>query len=129
VNRENSVLATKLVIVVDDDESVREPMPDLLRGFGYQALAFSSAEELLASGQISEAHCLILDVAMPGMTGPELKQELARRGYDIPVIFITALTDETVLARLAKEGPVACLSKPFSARALRTALAKAIPSS
>jgi FixJ family two-component response regulator len=119
----------KLVIIVDDDESVREPLPDVLRGFGYESLAFGSAEEFLASGRIDEAQCLILDVAMPGMTGPQLKKELERRGYNIPIIFITALTDEKVLSRLAKEGAVACLSKPFSGQQLRAALAQAIPTS
>jgi FixJ family two-component response regulator len=123
------VSTANLVIIVDDDESVTEAIPDLLRGCGYRTLAFGSAEAFLASGRISEGQCLILDVAMPGMTGPQLKRELASRGYDIPVIFITGLTDEEILSRLAKEGAVACLSKPFSGRELRAALAKAIPSS
>ena len=68
-----------LVSVVDDDESVRESLPDLLRQFGFAAEAFSSAESFLASDVIAETSCLILDVAMPGMSGPELQQELIRR--------------------------------------------------
>ena len=78
-----------LLSVVDDDESVRESLPDLLREFGFAARAFPSAEEFLSSGCVDETSCLILDIAMPGMTGPELHQELKRRGQEIPTIFIT----------------------------------------
>lgn len=69
-----------LVSVVDDDESVRESLPDLLRELGFEVEAFSSAEEFLASDSIGQTRCLILDVAMPGMSGPDLQRELARRG-------------------------------------------------
>ena len=79
-----------LVSVVDDDESVRESLPDLLRQFGFAAEAFSSAEAFLASDVVSETSCLLLDVAMPGMSGPELQQELIRRRQEIPIVFITA---------------------------------------
>ena len=91
-----------LLSVVDDDESVRESLPDLLREFGFAARAFSSAEEFLSSGCVDETSCLILDIAMPGMTGPELHQELKRRGQEIPVIFITGQRDETIRARDAQ---------------------------
>lgn len=111
-----------LLCVVDDDESVREALPDLLGEFGYASLAFSSAEEFLASGQVRHADCLILDVAMPGMTGPELHQELKRRGHATPVIFITAHTDPALFPRLIEQGAVACLFKPFSDVALRDAV-------
>ena len=73
-----------LVSVVDDDESVRESLPDLLRELGYSVRAFSSAEEFLASDCVGETRCLILDIAMPGMTGPDLQQELTARGQEIP---------------------------------------------
>ncbi len=73
-----------LVSVVDDDESVRESLPDLLRQFGFAAEAFSSAEAFLESDIVSETSCLILDIAMPGMSGPELQQELIRRRQTIP---------------------------------------------
>ena len=79
-----------MVSVVDDDESVRESLPDLLRQFGFAAQAFSSAEAFLASDVVSETSCLLLDVAMPGMSGPELQQELIRRRQEIPIVFITA---------------------------------------
>jgi FixJ family two-component response regulator len=124
------VTSTKnLVIVVDDDDSLRESLPDMLRELGYEAMAFASGEEFLASGTVAQAHGFILDVAMPGMTGPQLKRELALRGYMLPVIFITALTDKKILSNLLKEGAVARLSKPFSQQELRAALAIAIPTS
>jgi FixJ family two-component response regulator len=111
-----------LVSVVDDDESVRESLPDLLRELGYSVRAFSSAEEFLASDCISETRCLVLDIALPGMTGPDLQQELTIRGQQIPIIFITAQADETVRLRSLEEGAVACLFKPFSDTALFEAL-------
>ena len=107
-----------LIAVVDDDESVRESLPDLLRAFGYDALAFSSAEEFLGSGCADEACCLILDVAMPGMSGPELQRELTRRRYTVPIVFITAHADEMLRPRLIEQGAVECLFKPFADTAL-----------
>jgi len=111
-----------LVSVVDDDESVRESLPDLLRELGYSARAFSSAEEFLASGCLRETRCLILDIAMPGMTGPDLQRELTVRAQDIPIIYITAQADEIVRSRSLELGAVACLFKPFSDTALSEAL-------
>ena len=103
-----------LVSVVDDDESVRESLPDLLREFGFAAQVFSSAEEFLESDYVGQTKCLILDIAMPGMTGPDLKGALTLRGQKIPVIFITANKDETIRPRMLKQGAVECLFKPFS---------------
>jgi len=103
-----------LVSVVDDDESVRESLPDLLSEFGFATQVFSSAEEFLESGYVVQSKCLILDIAMPGMTGPDLKRALAIRGHNIPVIFITANKDETIRPRMLKIGAVECLFKPFS---------------
>jgi FixJ family two-component response regulator len=111
-----------LVSVVDDDESVRESLPDLLREFGYSAKAFSSAEEFLASGYVDKTGCLIADIAMPGMSGPELQSELKRRERRVPIIFITAHGLERVRAKLMEQGAVACLPKPFSDEALLQAL-------
>ena len=88
--------ARRLVSVVDDDESIRESLPDLLREFGFAAQAFASAEEFLASAARDETRCLLLDVAMPGMTGPALQAELARRGDAIPIVFITARADDDI---------------------------------
>ncbi len=89
-----------LVSVVDDDESVRESLPDLLREFGFAARAFSSPEEFLVSDCVGQTRCLILDIAMPGMTGPGLQQELKLRRQEIPIIFITAQRDEAMCSRL-----------------------------
>ncbi len=116
-----------LVTVVDDDESVRESLPDLLRAFGYAATAFASAEDFLASDALATTRCLVLDVGMPGMSGPELHQELARRAHDIPVIFITAQENAGLRTRLTGLGAVACLFKPFDPPALVDALEAALP--
>jgi FixJ family two-component response regulator len=115
-----------LVSVVDDDESVRESLPDLLRELGFSAEAFSSAEAFLASDFVSETNCLLLDVAMPGMSGPDLQRELIRRQQDIPIVFITANGDKTVRPRLLAQGAVECLFKPFSEAALHDALNAAL---
>ena len=115
-----------LVSVVDDDESVRESLPDLLREFGFAVQAFSSAQEFLASDWVGETRCLVLDVAMPGMTGPDLQRELTRRRQEIPIVFITAHEDETVRPRLIEQGAVQCLFKPFSPTAMLDAVTAAL---
>jgi FixJ family two-component response regulator len=104
----------KLVSVVDDDESVRESLPELLRSFGLEAQPFASAEAFLASDSLQRTGCLVLDVAMPGMTGPELQLELTRQRHDIPIVFITAHSVERVRPQVLERGAVACLFKPFS---------------
>jgi FixJ family two-component response regulator len=118
-----------LVSVVDDDESVRESLPDLLKEFGFAVQAFSSAEEFLASNFVCETKCLILDVAMPGMSGPDLQRELMLRRKEIPIIFITAHGGETVRPQLLEQGAAECLFKPFSDTALREALNTALRTS
>jgi FixJ family two-component response regulator len=115
-----------LVSVVDDDESVRESLPDLLKEFGYAARAFSSAEDFLASDAVEQTRCLILDIAMPGMSGPDLQRELRVRGFRMPVVFITAHADETVRPRMLAEGAAECLFKPFSETVLLEALRAAL---
>jgi len=115
-----------LLSVVDDDESMRESLPDLIKEFGFAARAFSSAEEFLSSGSVDETSCLILDIAMPGMSGPELHQELKRRGEEIPVIFITGQKDETIRARVFEQGAAGFLLKPFSDVALLAAIKSAL---
>ena len=115
-----------LVSVVDDDESVRESLPDMIRQFGFAAEAFSSAEAFLASEAISETRCLILDIAMPGISGPDLQQELTRRRQEIPIVFITAHEDGTIRPQLLARGAVECLFKPFSETALLDALNAAL---
>src|SRR5882757_3418994 len=93
-----------LVSVVDDDESVRESLPDLLRELGFAVRAFSSAEAFLASDCVGQTRCLILDLAMPGMSGPGLQRELTLRRQEIPIVFITSYADETVRPRLLAQG-------------------------
>jgi FixJ family two-component response regulator len=116
-----------LVSVVDDDESVRESLPDLIKEFGFAVQAFASAQEYLASDYLDLTRCLILDVAMPGMSGPDLLKELLRRGYRIPVIFITALGDASEQSQLRHCDAVECLIKPFSEAQLLKALSAALP--
>ncbi len=105
---------------------MRESLPDLLLEFGYAARAFSSAEEFLASDCVDRTKCLILDIAMPGMTGPELQHELKVRRQEIPIIFITANRDETIRARMLEQGAEECLFKPFGDTALFEALQSAL---
>lgn len=123
---ERSTSGRSLVSVVDDDESVRESLPDLLREFGFTAQAFSSAEAFLSSDCVDRTRCLILDVMMPGMTGLDLQRELARRGQEIPVIFMTARKNEALRERAFKQGAVKFLNKPFSDTALLDALNAAL---
>ena len=128
MGREQPVMTSRpLVSVVDDDESVRESLPDLVREFGYSAQAFSSAEAFLASDYVDQTRCLILDVSLfPGMSGPDLQRELSRRRREIPIIFITASIDKTVRTRLLEQGAVECLFKPFSDTALLKAVSSAL---
>ena len=115
-----------LLSVVDDDQSVRESLPDLIRELGFAARVFSSAEDFLSSGSIDETSCLILDIAMPGMSGPELQQELKSRGQKIPIIFITGQKDEAIRALMHKQGAAGLLFKPFSDADLLTAIKTAL---
>jgi FixJ family two-component response regulator len=116
-----------LLSVVDDDESVRESLPDLLREFGFAVRAFSSAQEFLSSDYLDATRCLILDVAMPGMSGLDLQQELKRRGKQIPIIFITGQKEEDIQKQAFREGAVKFLYKPFSDSALLEAVGAALP--
>jgi FixJ family two-component response regulator len=115
-----------LVSVVDDDESVRESLPDLLRELGFAAQAFESGETFLASGILGETQCLVLDIAMPGVSGLDVQRELKARRIQIPIVFITARKDESVRERVLEEGAAAYLLKPFSETALLQALRSAL---
>jgi FixJ family two-component response regulator len=115
-----------LVSVVDDSESVRESLPDLLQQSGFAVEAFASAEAFLESTAADSTSCLVLDVGPPGMSGPDLQQELIRRGKTIPIVFITAQGDKSLRPRLIVQGAVACLFKPFSDTALLDAIETAI---
>jgi FixJ family two-component response regulator len=117
--------AATLIAVVDDDESVRESLPDLLQEFGLASIAFATPMEYLESSFVKKTKCLISDIAMPGMSGPELRRELVRRGYSIPTILITAHEDVAGRADVL-DGAVACLIKPFDEATLFAALKKAL---
>ena len=117
---------SSLVSLVDDDESVLESLPDLLKEFGFAVKAFSSAEEFLASDSVNATKCLILDIALPGMTGPDLQRELTLRRQKIPIVFITADEDETIRPRMLEHGAVDCLFKPVSEATLLKALDRAL---
>ena len=120
------MVTRSLVSVVDDDVSIRESLPVLLRMLGFAVRAFSSAEEFLASDCVGQTRCLILDIAMPGMSGPDLQRELTLRRQEIPIVFITADRDEIVRQRLLEQGAVECLFKPFSETALIDAIKVAL---
>ena len=115
-----------LISVVDDDDSIRESLRGLLESYGFAVETFSSAQAFLDSGCHARTDCLILDVRMPGMRGPDLQRELFRRGRDIPTVFITAHGDEDIRPRVLSEGAVDCLLKPFSEAALLCAIRKAL---
>jgi FixJ family two-component response regulator len=111
-----------VVVIVEDDVSVRESLPDLLNEFGYLAQPFASAEEFLASGAVCDTKCLILDIGLPGMSGPDLHRELIRRGLSIPTIFMTGRSDRSIPPGLLDQGGITCLFKPLSEQELREAL-------
>ena len=119
----NGAAERPLLSVVDDDEMLRESLPDLLREFGFAARAFSSGQEFLSSDYVDQTRCLILDVAMPGL---DLQKELKRRGQAIPIIFITAQKDEDIRKQAFRQGAVKFLEKPFSDSALLDAINAAL---
>jgi len=119
-------MTRQVVAIVDDDESVRESLPALIESFGLEARPYSSGHAFLDSGQIGDVDCIILDVAMPGISGPDLQRELIRLGHDIPVVFITAHSDNEALRGALKGRAVACLIKPFGETALLESVRKAL---
>jgi FixJ family two-component response regulator len=122
----NMMNPKSLVSIVDDDVSVRESLPDLLKELGLGSQTFCSAEEFLAKDGISRSNCLILDVGLPGMRGPELQEELNRLGIKIPIIFITGHRDEALSSKVVEQGAIACLIKPFSDAEMLEALNSAL---
>jgi len=115
-----------LVAVVDDDISVRESLPDLLQQVGFAVQAFASAEAFLTSDAAGATSCLVLDVGLPGMSGPDLQLEMVRRGRPVPIVFITAKGDKFLTPRLLGAGAVACLFKPFNDTTLIDAVEAAL---
>jgi FixJ family two-component response regulator len=124
---ETNMPTTRLLVsVVDDDESVRESLPDLLYAMGFEVRAFASAEEFLVSDALHQSACLILDVAMPGMSGPELQEELKRLNVGLPVIFITAQPNDVVRGLVKQYRAARFLLKPFGDLELEDALNSAL---
>jgi len=103
-----------VVSIVDDDESIREGMMDLIGSLGFRVVSFASAEEFLKSDHLHSTSCLIADVQMPGMTGPELHSKLVSSGVTIPTLLITAHPDERVRVRALNAGVICYLIKPFA---------------
>lgn len=114
------------IFIVDDDESVREAMKNLIQHLGYDTEAFASAEDCLDCGHIAEAACLISDVQMPGMTGFDLHCRLVADGYRIPVIFMSAHPGEALRAAAMEAGAIGFLDKPLDVRRLNDCLNKAL---
>jgi FixJ family two-component response regulator len=102
-----------LISIVDDDGALRSSLEDLMRSVGFRVQVFSSAETFLRSNQAQTTDCLILDVRMPGMTGPRLQRDLRSKRADLPIIFITAYANAEVRAQVLEAGAVAFLYKPF----------------
>ena len=116
---------SRIVSVVDDDESVREALRGLLKSAGFRADVFASAEEFLSSGRLGATGCLIVDVRMPGMSGVELQEQLIASNPALPIIFISADGDDGVRARALQRGAIDFLYKPFSDEALLDAIDRA----
>jgi FixJ family two-component response regulator len=116
----------RLVVIVDDDDSIRSAVQDLLEAVGFPAQGFASPEEFLKSGKQQETACLITDIRMPGMSGLELQANLKAKQYRIPIIFITAHGDERMRMQARREGAVEFLSKPFDYQVLIDSVRAAI---
>jgi FixJ family two-component response regulator len=111
-----------LIALVDDDESVRESLPELLWLLGFSARPFVSAQAFLESDAIGHTRCLISDVSMPSMSGPQLQREVNHRKLNIPIIFITGRRDPGLRTSVLANGAVECLFKPLSEKDLLSAL-------
>lgn len=119
---------TPVISIVDDDESVRTAMKDMVESFGYAVVAFASGTEFLSSDRLRDSACLIADVRMPGMNGLGLQQRLIMSGNLIPIIFLTAFPDEKARDRAIKAGAIAYLSKPPSRSELLAHIRSALAS-
>jgi FixJ family two-component response regulator len=115
-----------LISIIDDDLSVRLATQSLVRSLGYTAEVFSSAEEYLQSGRVSDSSCVITDLHMPGMSGTDLQDRLIADGHQIPIIFVTAYFEERTLARVRDAGAVGFLRKPFADERLIECLDRAL---
>ena len=115
-----------MIAVVDDDISVRESVESLLKSVGFQVTTYSSAEEFMNSPRVGAADCLVLDVRLDGMSGPDLQRELKTAGHSIPIVFVTAHETEALRERMMADGAIDCLLKPFSDDTLLDAVGRAL---
>jgi FixJ family two-component response regulator len=115
-----------LIAIVDDDESVCIGMTSLVRSLGYEAQAYGSAEDFLASPARSDTACVISDVQMPGLSGLELQRLLVAEGGRLPIIFVTAYPDAQTRQAALQGGAMCFLSKPFDGNALIECLERAL---
>ena len=115
-----------LISIIDDDRSVREATNGLVRSLGYATAVCASAEEYLQSDHVPGTSCVITDLHMPGLSGTDLQSRLIAEGREIPVIIVTAYSDETTRAQALDAGAIAFLSKPFSEECLIECLDKAL---
>ena len=115
-----------LISIIDDDDALRRSLENLIRSVGLRAQGFSSAEAFLSSNQVHETRCLVLDVRMPGMSGPELQRQMAVANSHIPIIFITAHADDAQRTQALEAGAVAFLHKPFYEEELLNAIEAAL---
>ena len=117
-----------MVVIVDDDQSIREATESLLRSAGYDAEAYGSAEEFLDARPVVSADCLILDICLPGMSGPDLQWHLSSTGRQLPIVFITAFEEsaERLRGTAARLGARAFVNKPFGGNDLLEAVRRAL---
>jgi FixJ family two-component response regulator len=115
-----------IISVIDDDASVRTATKNLLMSYGYTVRTFASAEDFLQSVQLNSTSCVIADVQMPVMSGPELMAVIRDQGHLMPFIFITAFPDESVRAQALNAGAICFLAKPFAGPSLINCLASAL---
>ena len=118
-----------LISIIDDDDALRRSLENLVRSVGLRAQGFSSAEAFLSSNHRPETRCLVLDVRMPGMSGPELQRQMAVANSHIPIIFITAHEDDSQRSQALEAGAVAFLHKPFYEEELLNAIDAALKDS
>lgn len=107
-----------MIAIIDDDEDVRVATENLVRSYGLEARTFASAEAFLKSSIVDDTICLITDVQMPGMSGVDLQATLRKRGYDVPMVFITAFPEERLRRQVEAQGALGFLTKPFDTRSL-----------
>ena len=121
-------MPTPHISVIDDDDSVREAMKNLVNMLGYSVDAFASAEAFLTSGLVNSTACVITDVQMPGMSGVELQRHLLAGGHPVPVIFVTAFPNESIRDRVMRDGAIGYLSKPLQKQSLLDCLERVLSS-